>query len=206
MRGHYEQLDQQAVIHGTFFETLDEALIKAEDEIIALRSLASLLDLPEFDLAERDEEKMEIIEHLSDKMIGATQEAIGDLVSFCSREIRPRGDSLWMAGDEGSSMKIFVGGTLVAITDGSTGKQKRTSIETGDIVGLRSMILGEKHNATLMCESECVFYSLDTKSYSRLVQEKPAVARVLDVYLARDLSRRLKHASNKLYLSSSATF
>lgn len=206
VRGHYEQLDQQAVIHGTFFETLDEALIQAEDEIIALQSLASLLDLPVFDLAERDEEKMEIIEHLSDKMIGATQEAIGDLVSFCTREIRSRGDSLWMAGDEGTSAKIFVGGTLVAITDGSSGKQKRTAIETGEIVGLRSMILSERHSATLICESECVFYSLDTESYARLVEEKPAVARVcLDVYLARDLSRRLKHASNKLYLSSSAT-
>lgn len=205
-RGHFEQLDQQSIIHGTFFETLDEALIKAEDELIALQSLASLLDLPEFDLAERDEEKMEVIEHLSDKMVGATQEAIGDLVDFCTREIKLRGDSLWMAGDEGSSAKIFVGGTLVAITDGSSGKQRRTNIDTGDIVGLRSMILDEKHSATLLCESECVFYSLDTESYARLVQEKPAVARVLDVYLARDLSRRLKHASNKLYLSSSTTF
>jgi len=206
VRGHYEQLDQQAVIHGTFFETLDDALIKAEDEIIALQSLTSLLDLPEFDIAERDEEKTELAEHLSEKLVGATQEVISDLVSFCTREVMLRGDSLWMAGDQGSSAKIFVGGTLVAITLGSSGKQKRTVIETGDVVGLRCMILSEKHNATLICQSECVFYSLGTEAYARLVQEKPAVARTLDVYLARDLSRRLRHASNKLYLSSTSAF
>ena len=205
VRGHYEQLDQQAVIHGVFFETLDEALIKVEDEIIALQSLASLLDLPEFDLAERDEEKMEILDLLADKFIGATPEGIGDLVSFCTREVKLRGDSLWMAGDVGSSAKIFVGGTLVAVTDGSSGKQKRTVIETGEIVGLRCMILGEKHEVSLLCESECVFYSLDTEAYRRLVEEQPAAAHILDIYLARDLSRRLKHASNKLYLSSSTT-
>ena len=186
VRGHYEQLDQQAVIHGTFFETLDEAIIKVEDEIIiALQSLASLLDLPEFDLAERDEEAMEIVDHLVDTFIGATPESIGDLVSFCTREVKLRGDSLWMAGDVGSSAKIFVGGTLVAVTDGSSGKQKRTVIETGEIVGLRCMILHEKHNATLLCERECVFYSLDTEAYERLVQEQPAAAHILDIYLAR---------------------
>ena len=171
-----------------------------------MQSLASLLDLPEFDLAERDGDKMEIVDHLVDTFIGATPESIGDLVSFCTREVKLRGDSLWMAGDVGSSAKIFVGGTLVAVTDGSSGKQKRTVIETGEIVGLRCMILHEKHNATLLCESECVFYSLDTEAYERLVQEQPAAAHILDIYLARDLSRRLKHASSKLYQSSSATF
>ena len=76
-------------------------------------------------------------------------------------------------------------------------------METGSFLGLRSLVLDEHHLASACCEEESVFYSLDREAYDKLLQESPEAARVLELSMARYLSHRLRHVSNRIYQARS---
>ncbi|VEU43477.1 unnamed protein product [Pseudo-nitzschia multistriata] len=73
----------------------------------------------------------------------------------------------------------------------------------GSFLGLRSLILDECHLATARCDDECTFYSLDRAAYKRLFHESPEAASLLEVSLARYLSHKLRHVSNRIYQARS---
>jgi CRP-like cAMP-binding protein len=70
---------------------------------------------------------------------------------------------------------------------------------TGSFLGLRSLVLDENHLTTAHCEEESVFYSLDREAHDKLVKKNPKAARVLELAMARYLSHRLRHVSNRIY-------
>ena len=118
-------------------------------------------------------------------------------------ETLPKGTIIWDIGDSGSSAKLFLTGKVLAYVpndcDGDDSNWFRSSMTEGTFLGMRGLVLGEKHLATVQCEEESIFYSLDRRAYERLDQECPEAARVLEISLARYLSHRLTHVSNRIY-------
>lgn len=109
---------------------------------------------------------------------------------------------IWTLGDPGSSAKLFLTGKVLAYVpeDGEEDDNRfRSTMTAGSFLGLRSLVLGERHLATVLCEEDSLFYSLDRKAYDKLVQESPDAARVLELSMARYLSHRLRHVSNRIY-------
>jgi len=68
----------------------------------------------------------------------------------------------------------------------------------GTIVGLRTLLLAERHRVSLRCESNAgLAYALDMEGYEKLCKTNPAAARVVDMSMARNLSLRLQSVTNK---------
>ncbi len=113
---------------------------------------------------------------------------------------------LWNSGDHGHSAKLFLAGAVIAYVPEICEKDEnrfQSAMETGSFLGLRSLVLDEHHLATAYCVEESDFYSLDREAYDKLVQESPEVARILDLSMARYLSHRLRHVSNRIYQARS---
>ena len=195
MRGSYiHEALEQTTIRGTFVETLDEALIKCEDDIISGYDLSSLFSLPSFGIKESAAERDELVAFLKEKFFDSADVLVSH--GFSKREVYRKGDVLWKAGDEPSSAKILVGGNLFASPHSSREDRRRKStIEIGEIVGLRTMLLDEKHSATLSCETACVFYTMRKSKFKKLKLDNPDAALVLMRYVAAELSRHVKHLS-----------
>ncbi len=118
-------------------------------------------------------------------------------------ETLPKGSVIWDIGDSGTSAKLFLTGSVLAYVpndcEGDDSNRFRSSMKEGAFLGLHSLVLGEKHLATVQCEEESIFYSLDRRAFERLGQESPEAARVLEISLARYLSHQLTHVSNRIY-------
>ena len=118
-------------------------------------------------------------------------------------ETVPKGYIIWDIGHSGTSAKLFLTGKVLAYVpndcDDTDSNRFRSTMAEGSFLGLRTLVLGEKHLATVQCEEESIFYSLDRRAYERLGQESPEAARVLEVSLARYLSHQLTHVSNRIY-------
>ena len=125
-------------------------------------------------------------------------------LNFNSSEILQEGSVIWSLGDPGNSAKLFLKGSIFAhcLEDGDE-KRFRSSMVPGSFLGLRSLVLNERHLATARCDENSHFYSIDREAYGRLVRESPEAARVLELSMARYLSRRLRHPSNRIYQARS---
>jgi len=195
VRGPYNALVREATMTGRFFESLDAALMKCEDEIIAAYDSGSLLRLPSFGLEQRPDEREEILTYLTDKLDEKTDENISAIIDHCKRECYEKGEVLWAVGTEPYGVMMPMSGTLKAVVV-EAGKMKREKIiESGEIIGLETMILKERHRARVTCEEDCVIYVLEKEAYERLTKEYPNAARVLNLYLSKELARRLQHLS-----------
>jgi SulP family sulfate permease len=195
VRGPYNALVREATMIGRFFESLDAALMKCEDEIIAAYDSGSLLHFPSFGLEQRPDEREEILTYLTDKLDEKTDENVSAIIDHCTRECYGKGDVLWKVGTEPYGVMMLMSGTLKAVVV-EAGKTKREKIiESGEIVGLETMILKERHRARVTCEEDCVIYVLEKDEYERLTKEDPNAARVLNLYLSKELARRLQHMS-----------
>ena len=125
-------------------------------------------------------------------------------VSCACREALPKGSILWNLGDSGSSAKLFLSGSVFAyVLDDGDEKRFRASMATGSFLGLGSLVLNERHLAAVRCDEDSVFFSLDKNAYDKLVQDSPQAARVLELSVARYLSHRLRHVSNRIYQAQS---
>lgn len=195
VRGPYNALVREATMTGKFFESLDAALMKCEDEIIAAYDSGSLLHFPSFGLEQRPDEREEILTYLTDKLDEKTDENISAIIDHCKRECYEKGDVLWKVGTEPYGVMMLMSGTLKAVVV-EAGKTKREKIiESGEIIGLETMILKERHRARVTCEEDCMIYVLEKEAYDRLTKEDPNAARVLNLYLSKELARRLQHLS-----------
>jgi len=89
------------------------------------------------------------------------------------------------------------------VLDDGDDKRFHSKMAMGSFLGLRSLILDENHLATVRCDESSVFYSLDKEGYDTLVKKSPKAARLLELSMARYLSHRLNHVSNRIYQSRS---
>ena len=85
IRGPYEQqLEQETSIDGTFYESLDEALMICEDKIIAKYD-KRLLRRALTTFREEDEEVKEITQILDEKFLEADFDMFSEIIKYFKR-------------------------------------------------------------------------------------------------------------------------
>lgn len=196
MRGPFDPLMEEADINGTFYNTLGDALMKCEDEIIAHVNPSSKINVPNVDLKATLGEIDTLVTYLCEKLDSTkNQYEVQTLLKHCTREVHLAGTVLWRLGDKPKNLKILIRGSVEALILKTDAQLKSKIIERGEIIGLRSMILNQTHQATITCVDTCITYSLDRMVYENLLDEHPQATRLLDVYLSKSLQCHLQYVS-----------
>jgi len=187
------------------FNSLDEALMLAEDILIAREKPKLLAKVPSLEFHDIDdltleEEKLlaaRYFENLTPdgKRFENTQ-AISTLLSKATREEYSEGDVLWQQGDESDSAKLLVRGKLVATVKGADVSE---DVARGNVLGELGLIEGVRRFSTVKVTSnKAVLYSINRSAWEEIAQKKPEAARILDRIAIRYLAHRVNHVSNRI--------
>ena len=187
------------------FNTLDEALMLAEDILIAREKPRLLVKTGSLELhgnedLSLDEERnlaARYVENLSpDGNKYETKQAIKILLSKATREEYTEGQLLWHQGDESDSAKLLVRGKLVATISGTDVAE---IVVHGNVLGELGLIEGVRRLSTVKVISEkAILYSISRSAWEEVVRKKPEAARVLDRIAIRYLAQRVQHVSNRI--------
>ena len=181
--------------------TIDDALIFAEDVLIALEdpTLLKRDSKERFPLIRRTsqniDEVMSVLETLCPE---ASHNEIDILASMLSAEKYHAGDILWEQGQQSDSLKIVISGTLISLLDDDIGSTE--SINAGSVIGELGLVNGTERLTTVKVFSdEATLYSLCRENWETLTRDQPRVARYIDMLVIRYLSHRVQHASTILF-------
>jgi hypothetical protein len=192
-------------------ETLDDALIFAEDVLVAVqdaRILQKDVDdrfrsniLEGSGMAFRCKQTLKSsLEEIAKAFLtslctGASVEEINKFYQLLQPETYYYNDIVWTQGDESESLKLIVDGSLLSLLEDEDGA--RETCYPGSIVGELGLINGTRRLTTLKVTSEkAVLYSLSKEKWELLTREDPRVARFIDAIAIRYLSHRIQHVSN----------
>lgn len=192
-------------------ETLDDALIFAEDVLIAVqdamilqrdvddRFRSNILEGSGMSVrcSKTQQSSQEDIARafLTSLCTGANANEIDKLLKLLKPETYYSDDVIWMQGDESESLKLIVDGSLLSLLESEDGA--RETCYPGSIVGELGLLNGTRRLTTLKVVSdEAVLYSLSKEDWESLTREDPKVARFIDVIAIRYLSHRIQHVSN----------
>jgi SulP family sulfate permease len=165
---------EDEVILASQFHGLNETASLAEERDVALLYLKNLCP------AKVDRNDMEL------------------LFSKFQREVYVKDDYLWKQGSPGSSVKLLVRGTLIALLENEAGTCE--TIASGNTIGELGLVEGISRMSSVKCLSEeVVLYSLSCNDYEQLIQSSPKSARVIDLICVRYLSTRVQHVSNRIF-------
>ena len=181
--------------------TIDDALIFAEDVLIALEdpTLLKRDSKERFPLIRRTSQSMdEVMSVLETLCPEATNDEIGTLASMLCPEKYRSGNTLWEQGDASDSLKIVISGTLISLLEDDINSTE--SIIAGSVIGELGLVNGTQRLTTVkVLSDEALLYSLSRESWETLTQEYPRVARYIDALVIRYLSHRVQHASTILF-------
>jgi len=188
------------------FETLDAALMFAEDALI-YRQDPSLVSNkqrvgPQLSQGSLDEETCErdiafqylrnIIPHNPGKR------DVEKLFELLEREEYAKDDFVWHQGSPSDSIKLVVSGDLIAMIEHEAGTVD--PIPVGNTIGELGLVNGTPRLSSVKCISAtAVLYSLSRASYERLIEEEPHLARMIDLICVRYLACRVQHVSNRIF-------
>jgi len=191
-------------------ESLDEALIFAEDVLIALED-PTLLDDDNNDVTGKnshrstsmnsmdlDEEKEHALRYLANLCPGSSRDDLEKLFGFFERERHSKDDDVWRQGSKSDSAKLLLSGLLVAVLE-NEGRLEET-IVPGSMLGELGLVNMTDRLTTVRCTSEhAVLYSMNRSNWDSLVQEDPRLARFIDMIVVRYLEHRVQHVSNRIF-------
>ena len=192
-------------------ETLDDALIFAEDVLVAVqdamilqkdvddRFRSNILEGSGMSVqcSKTQQSSLEEIARafLTSLCTGANANEIDKLYQLLDPETYYCNDVIWTQGDESESLKLIVDGSLLSLLENEDGA--RESCYPGSIVGELGLLNGTRRLTTLKVVSDkAVLYSLSKEKWELLTREDPKVARFIDVIAIRYLSHRIQHVSN----------
>ena len=195
-RGNFNLLmeDAEPTI-GREFYSLDEALILCEDMVITRIDRRSLLSMPAFSFNEDESEKSLLIKYLSEKLDEDSMENVSILAKYMTRSECKKGSSLWTKGEGPSCIFVLTKGSIVVQTNGMNGTTQKRTVKAGNILGLEAMTFNQVHASDAICYEHSIVYILDRKDYLMLCKEHPAVSRLLDMYLCKELNRKCMYLS-----------
>ena len=192
-------------------ETLDDALIFAEDVLVAVQD-ARILQKDVDDrfrsnilegsgmtlrcsqtLASSPEKTAKFF--LKSLCTGASVSDINKLYQQLELETYYYDDVVWRQGDESESLKLIIDGSLLSLLENEDGASE--TCHPGSTVGELGLVNGTRRLTTVKVTSEKAFlYSLSKEKWEVLTREDPRVARYIDVIAIRYLSHRIQHVSN----------
>jgi SulP family sulfate permease len=198
---------------GRVCESLDEALIFAEDMLIFREkpsintSGRSCFDSDDYALKNMtlDEEEFLAKKSFTELCVGEDLEKVKArvdvLFSFFKREVYVENDLIWAQGSESDSAKFFVCGKLVAFVEGGT--EASEIVARLNLLGELGLVHGAKRLTSLLCASEkAVLYSLSKEDWEKLKNEKPEVSGLITDIVILYLSHRVQHVSNRYFGST----
>ena len=194
-------------------DTLDEALVFAEDVLIALEDSFLLEDdlnettrhfkmhrSPSTESA-HDEEKLLALRYLEKLCPAASGDEVETLLSLFTRERHVAGDVLWTQGSSSDCCKLLVTGSLFSsLEDGSC----LEDIAAGSTIGELGLVHKTERLSTVTCVSDrAVLFSLSRDSWEELLRSQPALANHILHLVVRYLAHRVQHVSNRVLESRS---
>ncbi|KAL3808111.1 hypothetical protein ACHAXA_001017, partial [Cyclostephanos tholiformis] len=184
------------------FETIDDALIFAEDVLIALEDPTILqTDSHErFPLMRRTSNNInEVMQILETLMPEATENETEILADLLTPEQYQRDDVVWKQGDSSESLKVVVSGTLISLLEDEA-SDATGSICPGAVIGELGLVNGIPRMTTVKVLSEdATLYSLSREKWQLLTDRYPKIARYIDMLVIRYLFHRVQHVSNNVF-------
>ena len=198
------------------FRGLDEALIYAEDFLIASTNIELWVreemiprgqnaNEQEYDESlSMDEERRLATQYMmnlapTDEPFNV-QDQIQIIMMKCVREeYHQAGTVIWKQGDESTSIKLLLVGTLVSHVEEGGGNASE-NIVPGSILGELGLLHGYPRFTTVQTAStKTVLYSLSREAWRDIAEHHPNAARVLDRITIRYLAHRVQHVSNRIF-------
>ncbi|KAL7534147.1 hypothetical protein ACHAXR_007713 [Thalassiosira sp. AJA248-18] len=217
--GHMKDQGLLARLTGSqVCDSLDQALIYAEDSLIAMvdpnllydNIKQSFLGAGNIQIKSLDDEKNYAIELLLRQCPGEERKLVERFFSYFSREIYNEGDILWKqvvglqtvpadrAGTTSDSAKLLVLGDLIASLENEAGTTETISI--GSVIGESGLVEHLNRNTTVhVLANDTVLYSISRESWVELKKKDPAVAHLLYDIVVRYLTLRVQHVSNRIF-------
>ena len=184
--------------HSRVCETLDDALIFSEDVLIALADPSVLTtDTNErFPFIRRSSNNIDEVRAALETLFPqADENEIDILYNLLCSETYQAGDMIWNQGDESTSLKIVIYGTLISLLEDEMGASE--TICPGSTIGELGLVNGIRRLTTVKVLSDkATLYTLSKENWNVLTQEHPKVARCIDMLVIRYLSHRVQHVSN----------
>jgi len=190
-------------------DSLDSALIFAENVLIARKNPCLLKDIAEFrepltksnnegEFYSSDEEKRSAIIFLSNLCPGESLSDVEQLFSLFKREVYNENEIIWRQGSVSDSAKLLVKGRLLSLLENEEGTLEQ--IPTGAMLGELGLVKGIDRLNTVQCVSDgAVLYSLDREDWDVLKRDNPRIARFIDMIVIRYLAHRVQHVSNRIF-------
>lgn len=196
-----ELTEEKSKFHGSYvFDSLNDALIWAEDALIYRQDPSILTDceLVRFPVGDASEYDTAIY-FLSNLCPGNPSKSdLDKLFAHFTRETYKKDDIVWLQGSPGDSIKLVVSGRLISLLEDEAGT--RESIGTGNTIGEVGLVNMSARLSTVCCLSnQAIVYSLSRASYEKLVEEKPKVARLIDLICVKYLTMRVQNVSNRIF-------
>lgn len=187
-------------------DDLDQALVYAEDSLIAMVNPGLLYDnikrsflgAGNKQIKSLEEEKIYAIDLLHRKCPGEERDLVEQFFSFFSREIYEKGDILWKQGSKSDSCKLLMIGSLISSLENEAGTTETISI--GSVIGESGLVENYNRNSTVhVLANGTILYSLSRESWEEMKQRDPRVAHVLYAIVVRYLTLRVQHVSNRIF-------
>jgi len=194
-------------------ETLDEALVFAEDVLIAMEDPFLLEDDVEettrhFKLhrsssteSTLDEEKVLSLLYLGKLCPTARENELEELFSMFTREEYVEGDIIWTQGSASDSCKLLVKGSLLSTLEDETHVE---DIVPGSTIGELGLVHGTERLTKVTCMSdEAILFTLSREQWDNMLKTKPGLANHICLLVVRYLAHRVQHVSNRVLESRS---
>lgn len=196
--------------------SLDDALIFAEDSLIARQDASLLVDLDKSGLSNRllsqfseggdvapisflEQERELALLYLARLCPIEMKEGDADyLFSLFKREVYKSGDFVWKQYAPSTSLKLLLTGMLISELENEAGTTE--TISKGNLIGETGLVNDIPRMSSVRCLSEeAVVYSLSRDSFVFLIEQNPRIARYIDVITIAYLTHRVQHVSNRIF-------
>jgi len=202
-----EQLNTARNFSGSHVcEDMDQALIYAEDALIATvnKNLlydsikGSFLSNDQKDIISIEDEKSHAIELLFRKCPGESRQVVEKFLSYFTRETYNKGDVLWKQGTKSDSAKLLVSGDLISKLEYEA--ETTETISIGSVIGESGLVQGSNRNSTVyVLLDNTILYSLSSEAWEIMKKDDLQSAQLLYSIVVRYLTLRVQHVSNRIF-------
>lgn len=184
------------------FHTIDDALVFAEDVLIALEDPTILQTdcSVRFPLSARRSSNTDEVKSILENLLPeASENEIETIQLLLTKESYHKDDIVWEQGDVSESLKLVVSGSLISLLEDGVGDATGL-ICVGATIGELGLVNDIPRMTTVkVLSDEATLYSLSREKWISLTEDHPKVARYIDMLVIRYLHHRIQHVSNNLF-------
>ena len=184
------------------FHTIDDALVFAEDVLIALEDPTILQTdcSVRFPLSARRSSNTDEVKSILENLLPEASESEIEIIQLLLiKETYHKDDIVWEQGDVSNSLKVVISGSLISLLEDGVGDATGI-ICVGATIGELGLVNDIPRMTTVMVLSDdATLYSLSREKWIRLTENHPKVARYIDMLVIRYLHHRIQHVSNNVF-------